>query len=108
MPFVRTSVEVTMWWITVKKNSKLDVSNVSWHSCCMPLSPQLLDEDMLSITLKAKDIGDAGMLGIGWGGVTMFTAQVGEVTLLNARGVPAPQHARLRTSLPAPRGDRVD
>ena len=40
------------------------------------MSRQMLDEDMLSITLKAKDIGDSGMLAIGWGGLTMLTAQV--------------------------------
>ncbi|CAM9394854.1 unnamed protein product, partial [Laminaria digitata] len=36
---------------------------------------QMLGEDMLSITLKARDIGEAGMLAIGWGGHTMFDAE---------------------------------
>lgn len=71
-------------------------------------SCQMLDEDIMSITLKAKDIGAAGMLGIGWGGVTMFTAQVGEVILMHASNVPRLQDARLRSNLPASRGHEVD
>lgn len=36
----------------------------------------MLGDDTLSISLKAKGIGEAGMLGIGWGGFKMYDAQV--------------------------------
>ncbi|CAM9534507.1 unnamed protein product [Ascophyllum nodosum] len=39
------------------------------------LSWEEKDDDTMFITLRAKDIGETGMLGIGWGGLTMFTAQ---------------------------------
>lgn len=39
-------------------------------------SPQMLGDNTLSISLKAKGIGEVGMLGIGWGGVKMYDAQV--------------------------------
>lgn len=35
-----------------------------------------MGDHTLSISLKAKGIGEAGMLGIGWGGVKMYEAQV--------------------------------
>lgn len=38
--------------------------------------PQLVDDANIAITLRAKGIGQQGMMGIGWGGTTMFSAQV--------------------------------
>lgn len=37
---------------------------------------QMVDSDTLAITLRAKDIGEMGMLAIGWGGTTMADAEV--------------------------------
>ena len=34
------------------------------------------DNSLMTFTLRAKGIGDAGMLGIGFGGLIMYDAQV--------------------------------
>eukprot|EP00904_Undaria_pinnatifida_P011031 jgi/Undpi1/7058/HiC_scaffold_21.g09532.m1 len=39
------------------------------------ISWEVLDGEILSISLRAKDIGETGMLAIGWGGTTMTDAQ---------------------------------
>lgn len=36
----------------------------------------MVDDETLAISLRAKGIGDAGMLGIGFGGLTMSDAEV--------------------------------
>ncbi|CAM9611990.1 unnamed protein product, partial [Ascophyllum nodosum] len=39
------------------------------------ISWELIDDENIALTLRAKGIGSEGMMGIGWGGNTMYTAQ---------------------------------
>lgn len=56
------------------------------------LFEQVLEDDMISISLSAKGIGDTGMLGFGFGGLTMSDAQVWmSVLIVSARRI-ASQH----------------
>lgn len=44
--------------------------------------PQLVDDAKIAITLRAKGIGQQGMMGIGWGGTSMYSAQVNYIHTL--------------------------
>ena len=51
---------------------------------------QVVEDGYISISLSAKGIGEAGMLGIGWGGLTMsdaktLTGSSGEILAVKLR-----------------------
>ena len=45
---------------------------------------QVVDEDTLAISLSARGIGEVGYVAMGWGGLTMATAQVSAASCLGS------------------------
>lgn len=59
-----------------------------WRGLSLPQEANGTDTsgDQLEITLRSSGLGDSGWMGIGWGGLTMATAQVRLLLLLMLHG----------------------